>query len=157
MSHSFFTPNPPSSEQHGTFQTLSPPPPPPLASVTRPQSPRALSCDAQLRPLCLSLPAPEQKPEQCSPIPISKRGGGTSLPFQSYTTFSYFSLQILYPRCLVIASKSLPLMSLLKPLLGLTAQGTSRLGLQRPTILVPLQADEIILRPSPKSPHREGA
>lgn len=37
MPHSFSTPNPPSSEQHETFQTLSPPPP--LAPVTRPQSP----------------------------------------------------------------------------------------------------------------------
>lgn len=108
MPHSFFIPNPPSSEQHGTFQTLSPPTPPPLAPVTRPQSPRALSCDAQLRPLCLSLPAPEQKPELCSPIPISKRGGGTFLLFQSNTTFSHFSLQIPYPRYLSHCLKESP-------------------------------------------------
>lgn len=57
MPYSFSTPNPPSSEQHRTFQTLSPPLPPPLAPVTRPQSPRALSCDAQLRPsACLFQP-----------------------------------------------------------------------------------------------------
>lgn len=29
---------------------------PPLAPITRPQSPRVLSCDAQLRPFCSSLP-----------------------------------------------------------------------------------------------------
>ena len=32
MPHSFSTPNPPSSEQHGTFQTLSPSPPHPPCS-----------------------------------------------------------------------------------------------------------------------------
>lgn len=74
------------------------PSPPPVAPVTRAQSPRALSCDAQLRPLCLSLPAPGQKPGLCSAMPIPKKGCGAFLPFLCNSTFSYSSLEIPYPK-----------------------------------------------------------
>lgn len=155
MPHSFSTPNPPSSEQHGTFQTLSPPPPP-LAPVTRPQSPRALSCDAQLRPLCLSLPAPEQKPGLCSPMPIPKRGCGASLPSIQYI------LLLLTLNTLSQVPETLPKrVSHSFYSLGAPAPahcpGVSELGPPRPTILLPFQANGVIFRLSPKSSCGEGA
>lgn len=88
----FLTPNQLSSEQHGTFQTLSSP----LAPVMRPQSPRALSCDTQLRPLCMSLPAPEQMPELSHP----KQGRWSlfTLLVQDHI-FLILTLHIPYTKC----------------------------------------------------------
>lgn len=157
--HSFSTPNPPSSEQHGTFQTPSPSPPHPPCSCHEapiPQSP-FMWCSAET-PLPISS-SPRTKAWAVFTHAHPKEGMRCLFTLLSSTTSSFSFLLSPIFLCLLNTLSQVPEtkpkwvsthFTTLAPMFQLTIQSISKLGPRRHTVLSPIQVDGFVFRFSPK-------